>query len=139
MFTASVLQRANETLRLALEVIGQTTIPTERDNALNERMYGELQGLNKAETAKKYGEDQVKIWRRSYDIRPPGRGKPQGTSRRVAVSPYFATAIRPHVIAGETILIAAHGNSLRALVMEREQSTREQVLELHSNWCSSAL
>src|SRR6187431_2357523 len=67
----SVLQRANETLRLALEVIGQTTIPTERDKALNERMYGELQGLNKAETAKKYGEDQVKIWRRSYDIPPP--------------------------------------------------------------------
>ena len=68
----SVLQRANETLRLALEVIGQTSIPTEKDKALNERMYGELQGLNKAETAQKYGEDQVKIWRRSYDVRPPG-------------------------------------------------------------------
>ena len=73
----SVLQRANDTLRLALEVIGQTNIPIEKDKALNERMYGELQGLNKAETAKKYGDDQVKIWRRSYDICPPGGGKPE--------------------------------------------------------------
>jgi len=116
-------------LRLALEVIGQTTIPTERDKALNERMYGELQGLNKAETAKKYGEDQVKIWRRSYDIRPPGGESLKDTAERVL--PYFVKAIKPHVIAGETILIAAHGNSLRALVMELEQLTREQVLELN--------
>jgi 2,3-bisphosphoglycerate-dependent phosphoglycerate mutase len=68
----SVLQRANDTLRLVLEVIGQPDIPTEKNKALNERMYGDLQGLNKAETAKKYGEEQVKIWRRSYDVRPCG-------------------------------------------------------------------
>ena len=68
----SVLARANETLRLVLDIIGQTAIPIEKDKALNERMYGELQGLNKAETAKKYGEAQVKIWRRSYDVPPPG-------------------------------------------------------------------
>ena len=125
----SVLQRANETLRLALEVIGQSTVPTERDKALNERMYGELQGLNKAETAKKYGEDQVKIWRRSYDIRPPGGESLKDTAERVL--PYYEQAIRPHLLAGETILIAAHGNSLRALVMELEQLTKEQVLELN--------
>lgn len=69
---SSVLARANETMRLILESLGQTTIPIEKDKALNERMYGELQGLNKAETAKKYGDEQVKIWRRSYDVRPPG-------------------------------------------------------------------
>lgn len=125
----SVLQRAIETLRLALEVIGQTTIPTERDKALNERMYGELQGLNKTETATKYGEDQVKIWRRSYDVRPPGGESLKDTAERVL--PYFDKAIKPYLLAGETILIAAHGNSLRALVMELEQLTKEQVLELN--------
>jgi 2,3-bisphosphoglycerate-dependent phosphoglycerate mutase len=125
----SVLQRANETLRLVLEVIGQTTIPTERNQALNERMYGELQGLNKAETAKKYGEDQVKIWRRSYDVCPPGGESLKDTAERVL--PYYDKAIKPHLLAGETILIAAHGNSLRALVMELERLTREQVLDLN--------
>ena len=125
----SVLQRANETLRLALEVIGQTTIPTERDKALNERMYGELQGLNKTETAAKYGEDQVKIWRRSYDVRPPGGESLKDTAERVL--PYYDKAIKPYLLAGETILIAAHGNSLRALVMELEQLTKKQVLELN--------
>jgi 2,3-bisphosphoglycerate-dependent phosphoglycerate mutase len=125
----SVLQRANETLRLALEVIGQSTVPIERDKALNERMYGELQGLNKSETAKKYGEDQVKIWRRSYDVRPPGGESLKDTAERVL--PYYEQTIKPHVLAGETILIAAHGNSLRALVMELEQLTKEQVLELN--------
>lgn len=125
----SVLQRANDTLRLALEIIGQQSIPTERDKALNERMYGELQGLNKAETAKKYGEDQVKIWRRSYDIRPPGGESLKDTAERVL--PYYEKAIKPHLLRGETILIAAHGNSLRALVMELEHLSREQVLELN--------
>ena len=125
----SVLQRANETLRLALEVIGQTAVPTEKDKALNERMYGELQGLNKAETAKKYGDDQVKIWRRSYDVRPPGGESLQDTAERVL--PYYEKVIKPRLLAGETILIAAHGNSLRALVMELEHLTREQVLELN--------
>ncbi len=125
----SVLQRANETLRLALEVIGQTAIPTEKDEALNERMYGDLQGLNKMETAKKYGEDQVKIWRRSYDVRPPGGESLKDTAERVL--PYYEKAIKPHVLAGQTILIAAHGNSLRALVMDLEQLSRDQVLELN--------
>jgi 2,3-bisphosphoglycerate-dependent phosphoglycerate mutase len=126
---SSVLARANETLRLVLETIGQTTIPIEKDKALNERMYGELQGLNKAETAKKFGDEQVKIWRRSYDVRPPGGESLKDTAERVL--PYYESRIKPYVLKGETILIAAHGNSLRALVMQLEQLTREQVLELN--------
>lgn len=126
---SSVLVRANETMRIILEAIGQTTIPIEKDKALNERMYGELQGLNKAETAKKYGDEQVKIWRRSYDVQPPGGESLKDTAERVL--PYFDSRIKPFVLKGETILIAAHGNSLRALVMQLEQLTREQVLELN--------
>jgi 2,3-bisphosphoglycerate-dependent phosphoglycerate mutase len=126
---SSVLARANETLRFILEAIGQTAIPIEKDKALNERMYGELQGLNKAETAKKFGDEQVKIWRRSYDVRPPGGESLKDTAERVL--PYYESRIKPHVLKGETILIAAHGNSLRALVMQLEQLTREQVLELN--------
>lgn len=125
----SVLSRANETLRFVLEVIGQTAIPVEKDKALNERMYGELQGLNKAETAMKYGDAQVKIWRRSYDVRPPGGESLKDTAERVL--PYYDSRIKPCVLKGETILIAAHGNSLRALVMQLEQLSKEQVLELN--------
>ncbi len=125
----SVLARANETLRLALEAIGQSSLPIVKDKALNERMYGELQGLNKAETAKKYGEAQVKIWRRSYDIPPPGGESLKDTAERVL--PYYEQTIKPYLMKGETILIAAHGNSLRALTMELEQLSREQVLELN--------
>ena len=126
---SSVLARANETLRIILEAIGQTTIPIEKDKVLNERMYGELQGLNKAETAIKFGDEQVKIWRRSYDVRPPGGESLKDTAERVLR--YYDSRIKPFVLKGETILIAAHGNSLRALVMQLEQLTREQVLELN--------
>ena len=125
----SVLARANETLRLVLEAIGQTAIPIEKDKALNERMYGELQGLNKDETVKKYGEAQVKIWRRSYDVRPPGGESLKDTAERVL--PYYERTIKPYLLNGDTILVAAHGNSLRALIMELEQLSREQVLELN--------
>jgi 2,3-bisphosphoglycerate-dependent phosphoglycerate mutase len=125
----SVLARANETLRLVLDTIGQTGIPIEKDKALNERMYGELQGLNKDETVKKYGDAQVKIWRRSYDVRPPGGESLKDTEERVL--PYYEQTIKPFLLKGETILVAAHGNSLRALVMELEQLSREQVLELN--------
>ena len=125
----SVLTRAIETLRLVLETIGQANIPIEKDKALNERMYGELQGLNKADTAKKYGDDQVKIWRRRYDIRPPGGESLKDTADRVL--PYYESRIKPYALKGETILIAAHGNSLRALVMQLEQLSKEQVLELN--------
>jgi 2,3-bisphosphoglycerate-dependent phosphoglycerate mutase len=125
----SVLARAIETLRLVLEAIGQTGIPIEKDKTLNERMYGELQGLNKDETAKKYGEQQVKIWRRSYDVRPPGGESLKDTAERVL--PYYEQTIKPYLLKGDTILISAHGNSLRALIMELEQLSREQVLELN--------
>ena len=125
----SVLARANETLRLVLDTIGQTAIPIEKDKALNERMYGELQGLNKDETVKKYGEAQVKIWRRSYDVPPPGGESLKDTADRVL--PYYEQTIKPYVLKGETILVAAHGNSLRALIMELEQLSRKQVLELN--------
>lgn len=125
----SVLLRANETLRLVLDGLGQTNIPIEKDKALNERMYGELQGLNKAETSKKYGEDQVKIWRRSFDVRPPGGESLKDTADRVL--PYYNEKIKPYLLKGETILISAHGNSLRALVMQLDQLSKEQVLELN--------
>lgn len=125
----SVLARAIETLRLVLEVAGQSAIPIEKDKALNERMYGELQGLNKAETTQKYGDAQVKIWRRSYDVPPPGGESLKDTADRVL--PYYEARIKPYVLKGETILIAAHGNSLRALVMQLERLSKEQVLELN--------
>jgi 2,3-bisphosphoglycerate-dependent phosphoglycerate mutase len=125
----SVLKRAIDTLQIVLEVIGQTDIPIEKDQALNERLYGDLQGLNKAETAKKYGEQQVKIWRRSYDTRPPGGESLKDTAERVL--PYYEKHIRPQVLAGKTILVSAHGNSLRALVMHLDRLTREEVLELN--------
>ncbi|CUS35522.1 2,3-bisphosphoglycerate-dependent phosphoglycerate mutase [Candidatus Nitrospira nitrificans] len=125
----SVLTRANETLRLVLETIGQTTIPIEKDKALNERMYGDLQGLNKAETAKKYGDAQVKIWRRSYDVKPPGGESLKDTAERAL--PYYEKMVKPHLMKGETIIIAAHGNSLRALVMELDRLSKEEVLELN--------
>jgi 2,3-bisphosphoglycerate-dependent phosphoglycerate mutase len=125
----SVLTRANETLRIVLETVGQTNIPIERDKALNERMYGDLQGLNKAETAKKYGDAQVKIWRRSYDVKPPGGESLKDTAERAL--PYYKNMIKPHLLKGETIIIAAHGNSLRALVMELDQLSKEEVLELN--------
>lgn len=126
---SSVLTRANETLRIVLEVLGQTKVPIERDKALNERMYGDLQGLNKAETAKKYGDAQVKIWRRSYDVKPPGGESLKDTAERAL--PYYQKMIKPYLLKGETIIIAAHGNSLRALVMELDQLSKEEVLELN--------
>lgn len=125
----SVLTRAKETLRIVLEVIGQTNIPVEEDQALNERRYGELQGLNKAETAQKYGEQQVKIWRRSYDVRPPGGESLKDTAERVL--PYYQQRIEPEILAGRTILIVAHGNSLRALVMHLNKLSKAEVLELN--------
>lgn len=125
----SVLKRANDTLRIVLEIIGQTGIPTEFDQALNERHYGDLQGLNKAETAKKYGDAQVKLWRRSYDIQPPNGESLKDTAARVL--PYWKQHIWPAVLKGQNIIIAAHGNSLRSLVMHLDTLTQQQVIELN--------
>ena len=135
----SALQRAQETLTIVLETIGQPRVPIEKDQALNERHYGALQGLDKAETAKRFGEAQVKIWRRSYDIAPPKDKtpmNPEGTSESLKDTaartlPYFNTKILPLVKAGKTVLVAAHGNSLRSIVMELDKLTKEQVLELN--------
>jgi 2,3-bisphosphoglycerate-dependent phosphoglycerate mutase len=125
----SVLQRAIRTMEIVLEILGQPNIPVEKDQALNERHYGDLQGLNKAETAKKFGDEQVHIWRRSYDIAPPGGESLKDTAARTL--PYYEAKIFPLVKAGKTVLVAAHGNSLRSLVMHLDHLTREQVLELN--------
>lgn len=124
----SALIRAQETLSLILRVLGQETLPIEKDQALNERHYGTLQGLNKAETAKKFGEEQVKIWRRSYDVAPPGGESLQDTAARTL--PYFETRILTDLKTGKNILVAAHGNSLRSIVMKLDRLTQEQVLAL---------
>jgi 2,3-bisphosphoglycerate-dependent phosphoglycerate mutase len=125
----SALVRAQETLRIILEIIGQTQIPIERDQALNERHYGDLQGLNKAETAQKFGEEQVHLWRRSYDIRPPNGESLKDTGARVL--PYYHAQIEPCLLRGETLLISAHGNSLRSLVMFLDNINERDILELN--------
>jgi 2,3-bisphosphoglycerate-dependent phosphoglycerate mutase len=125
----SVLQRATETLDIILRAIGQTDLPIERSAALNERHYGELQGLNKAETAQKFGAEQVHIWRRSYDVAPPGGESLKDTAARTL--PYFEQAIVPHLRAGENVLVAAHGNSLRSIVMHLDRLSPAEVLELN--------
>jgi 2,3-bisphosphoglycerate-dependent phosphoglycerate mutase len=124
----SVLKRAIDTARIALAAAGLPTPPTEQDAALNERMYGDLQGLNKAEAATRWGDAQIKLWRRSYDVRPPGGESLADTAARVI--PYWEAHILPDLRAGKNVLVAAHGNSLRALVMHLDGLTREQVLEL---------
>lgn len=124
---ASNLKRAQNTLKIALEDSGQTNIPVSFSEALNERMYGDLQGLNKSETAVKFGEEQVKIWRRSYDIAPPNGESLKDTADRVI--PYFQKEIAPKLKAGKNIVIAAHGNSLRALIMHLENLSPAEILE----------
>lgn len=124
----SVLKRAIRTLDLVLEVLGQTELPNERGQALNERHYGDLQGLDKAETAKKFGDDQVRLWRRSYDVAPPGGESLENTAARTL--PYLQSNILPAVHAGQHVLVAAHGNSLRSIVMHLDGLTREEVLSL---------
>ena len=125
----SVLQRATESLDIMLQVIGQQGIPVAYDRALNERHYGDLQGLNKAETAEKFGKKQVHLWRRSYDVAPPGGESLKDTAARTL--PYFEAHILPDLRAGKNVLVSAHGNSLRSIVMQLDQLTREQVMELN--------
>lgn len=124
----SVLERANQTLAEILTVLGQAGIPVARDQALNERHYGELQGLNKDETKKKFGEEQVQLWRRSYDIAPPGGESLKDTAARTL--PYFESKIMPEVKSGKNVIIAAHGNSLRSIVMQLDRLTPDQVVAL---------
>ena len=129
----SKLARAQQTLALILEAVGQKDLPTHASEAINERHYGELQGLDKAETAKKYGDQQVHIWRRSYDVAPPGGESLKDTAARAV--PYFRETILPQARAGKNVLVAAHGNSLRAIVMDLEGLTKEQVMELNIGTC----
>lgn len=124
----SDLQRAQNTLRIILETLGQT-VPVEKNQALNERHYGDLQGLDKAETAKKFGDEQVKIWRRSYDIAPPKGESLKDTAARTL--PYFNSTIVSKLKQGKNVIVAAHGNSLRSIVMDLDRLTKEQVLELN--------
>ena len=125
----SNLQRAQKTLGYILEALGQTDLSVVKDEALNERHYGDLQGLNKAETAQKFGDEQVKIWRRSYDIAPPGGESLKDTAARTL--PYFESKIVADLKKGLNVIVAAHGNSLRSIVMDLDKLTKEQVLELN--------
>ncbi|MBI1278761.1 MAG: 2,3-bisphosphoglycerate-dependent phosphoglycerate mutase [Anaerolineaceae bacterium] len=125
----SALSRAQETLRIILETIGETNVPTDRDQALNERHYGDLQGLNKDETAEKFGKEQVNIWRRSYDVPPPNGESLKDT--RARTMPYFDAHIKPLVLAGKNILVVAHGNSLRSIVMVLDNISEKDIPDLN--------
>ena len=127
MYT-SALRRAQETGRIILEEMGLTDIVTVRDQRLNERDYGDLSGLNKDDARERWGEDQVHVWRRSYDTPPPGGESLKDTANRVL--PYFEEVILPSLVAGKNILVAAHGNSLRALIMKIESISPVEIVKL---------
>ena len=123
----SALSRAQKTCQYILDGVGQGSLKTIRNQALNERDYGELSGLNKDDARAKWGEEQVHVWRRSYDVPPPGGESLKDTGARVW--PYYLHEIQPHVLRGETVLVAAHGNSLRALIMALDGLTGEQIVK----------
>jgi 2,3-bisphosphoglycerate-dependent phosphoglycerate mutase len=127
----STLLRAEHTLTLMLEELGQTGLETTRDKALNERDYGELTGLNKDDARKKWGEEQVLLWRRSYDMPPPGGESLKDTLARAL--PYYLKMILPDVLSGKRVLVPAHGNSLRALIMGIEGLSPEEILKRELN------
>lgn len=127
MAFTSELSRAQRTLAIMLEELGQDDLDVTRDQALNERDYGDLTGLNKDDARAKWGDDQVHQWRRSYDIAPPGGESLRDTLARTL--PYYMKAIQPHVLDGKTVIVAAHGNSLRALVMALEGLSPEEILK----------
>ncbi len=128
----SALKRAQRTLDLLLEEMAQTNIPVVKNQALNERDYGDLAGLNKDDARKKWGAEQVHVWRRSYDVAPPGGESLKDTAARVL--PYYVQEILPHVLRGERVLVSAHGNSLRALVMVLDRLSPDEIVqrELHT-------
>ena len=123
----SALTRAQHTEALILEQLGQSGLSSTRDQALNERDYGDLTGLNKDDARKKWGDEQVHVWRRSYDVPPPGGESLKMTAERVL--PYFEEKIMPEVMKGQRVLVTAHGNSLRALIMKLEGLTPEEILK----------
>jgi 2,3-bisphosphoglycerate-dependent phosphoglycerate mutase len=124
----SALMRAQKTCQHILDAVGQSGLETIRNQALNERDYGDLSGLNKDDARAKWGEDQVHVWRRSYDVPPPGGESLKDTGARVW--PYYLHEMQKHVLRGETVLVAAHGNSLRALIMVLDGLTGEEIVKL---------
>ena len=122
----SDLKRAQDTLDIMLEKLGQNDLSVMKDKALNERDYGELTGLNKDDARKRWGAEQVHIWRRSFDIAPPGGESLKDTAARVL--PYFHKEILPRVIKGKRVLVSAHGNSLRALIMALENLSGDEIV-----------
>jgi 2,3-bisphosphoglycerate-dependent phosphoglycerate mutase len=125
----SALSRAQRTCQMILDGVGQSGLETIRDEALNERDYGDLSGLNKDDARARWGEEQVHVWRRSYDVPPPGGESLKDTGARVW--PYYLQEILPRAMRGETVLVAAHGNSLRSLVMVLDKLSRETITELN--------
>lgn len=123
----SALKRAQQTLDVILGELGQQGLETERDQALNERDYGDLVGLNKDDARAKWGEEQVHVWRRSFDTAPPGGESLKNTAERVL--PYFEASILPQVMAGKNVIVSAHGNSLRALIMRLENLSGEEIVK----------
>lgn len=127
----SVLQRAEKTCQYILDGVGQSDLETIHDEALNERNYGDLAGLNKDDAREKWGEEQVHIWRRSYDIPPPGKDGESLKDTGARVWPYYMNEILTRVMSGKTVLVAAHGNSLRSLVMILDRMNNETILNLN--------
>lgn len=123
----SVLTRAQHTLKIMLSELGQTGLETVRDQRLNERDYGDLSGLNKDDARKRWGEEQVLIWRRSYDVPPPGGESLKDTATRVL--PYYDAEIWPKLKSGSKVIVAAHGNSLRALIMKLENLSGAEIVK----------
>lgn len=134
MAFTSRLIRAQQTLDIILRTLGKTDLPIERDSALNERHYGDLQGLNKAETAAKHGEEQVQLWRRSYATRPPNGESMEDCEHRTL--PFFRQYVLPHLAAGKTVLVAAHGNSLRPIIKFLEGLTPDATAALEIGLCT---
>ena len=131
-FTSDLI-RAKNTLSIILEGIGKRNIPIIENMALNERDYGDLIGQNKVEAAEKFGKEQVHIWRRSYDVPPPGGESLKDTAERVI--PYLENVIMPNVADGKQVIVSAHGNSIRAIVMSLQNYTPEQILKTEIGWC----
>lgn len=130
----SRLQRAQDTLNIILKTVNQTSLPIEMDSALNERHYGDLQGLNKAETAEKFGEEQVKLWRRNYATRPPNGESMEDCERRTL--PFFLQYVLPLVNQGLTVVVAAHGNSMRPIMKYLEHLDTEAAATMELNFCT---
>ncbi|MEK7633719.1 MAG: 2,3-bisphosphoglycerate-dependent phosphoglycerate mutase [Patescibacteria group bacterium] len=129
----SVLKRGIKTLEIALKVLGQENIPIVKDWHLNERNYGDLQGQNKAEAIKKYGEEQVKLWRRSYDVAPPNGESLKDTYNRSV--PYFQKMIEPEIKAGKKIILSGHHNSLRAIIKYLDNISDKEIVNLNVPYC----